>query len=79
MHKQYIFFTWFKTLYKWYHPIVKQLAFFAQLLLFLIKVSNICKSKKVVINPHVLIIQPHDQSSIYIHKLYPSPTHTSPS
>lgn len=77
MHKQYIFFAWFKTLYKWHHTIVKQLAFFAQFLLFLMKVSNILKNKKIVINPHVFTVQPHDQSCIYIHTLYPSPTHSS--
>lgn len=80
MYKYYIiFFAYFKTSYKWYLPvcIVMQLALFAQVFKKLLwKVSNICKSRKnVMINPYLLIIQPHEQSyyTVYIYYIYPLP------
>lgn len=81
MYKYYIiFFAYFKTSYKWYLTvcIVTQLALFAQFFKKLLwKVSNICKSRKnVMINPYLLIIQPHEQSyyTVYIYYIYPLPT-----
>lgn len=76
MHKQYIFFAWFKTLYKWHHTIAKQLAFFAQFLLFLMKVSNTRKNKKIVITPMYLQSSlMTNLVSIYINYIHPLLTH----